>query len=65
MSCYISYSKDLRDKFKYTRYDHSYGWTYGFGWASVAIALIGSLISIIGLFQLPRDVENPAMNFEK
>ena len=61
MSCYTSYSYDLREKLKGTRYHHFYGWTYGFGWASVGIALIGSLVSVIDLFKLPRDVENPAI----
>ena len=60
MSCYTSYSYDLRDKFKQAMYHHSYGWTYQLGWASVGKALIGSLISIIGLFKLPGDVVNPA-----
>ena len=66
MSCGTSLVNELHDYDKqisvFPRGPYSYGWSYGIGWASVAIALIGSIISTIGLFQLPRDAGNPIMS---
>ena len=63
MSCIMSLVKELYD---YVEKDHSfsfsYGWCFGIAWASVAVALIGSIISTIGLFKSPRETNAPVPN---
>ena len=66
MSCGTSLVNELHDYDKqidiFPNRPYSYGQSYGIVWASVAIALIGSIISTIGLFQLQADAGNPIMN---
>lgn len=76
MSCYTSYSNELRDQtIKILQQSisigsrqsdclSSYGWTCGFGWASAGIALVGTVISSIGLFMSQNDTGNPTMTFK-
>ena len=63
MSCIMSLVKELYD---YVAKDHafsfSYSWCFGIAWASVAVALIGSIISTIGLFKSPRETNAPVPN---
>ena len=50
MSCYTSFSNDVDDKSRCEdqKICLKYGWTYGIGWATVALALIGTTFSTIG-----------------
>ena len=64
MSCNTSYTNDLRDRV-ISNVSISYGWTYGIGWASVGIALAGSIASTIGLFLSAGDAGNPTISFKK
>ena len=47
MGCFTSFTKDAKDK---SQVDVSFGWTYGIGWETVGLAVIGSIISIIDFF---------------
>ena len=56
MSCFTSFSKDL-DRYQrdISRYQcetdcYTFGWTYCIGWATVVVALIGTIISTVGFF---------------
>ena len=63
MSCSMSLVKELLDYVEKDRvFSFSYGWCFGIAWASVAIALIGSIISTIGLFKSPRETNAPVSN---
>ena len=48
MSCYTSFATDFDDKTMCGKFCPKYGWTYGIGWATVVLALIGTAISAIG-----------------
>ena len=66
MSCSTTLITEYRDVlvlhgvFPYATY--SYGWSYEFGWAFVAIALVGSIIPTIALFQSPKDEMKPSIS---
>lgn len=66
MSCGTSLVNELHDYDKqidiFPNRPYSYGWSYGIGLASVAIALIGSIISTIGLLISPRETNAPVVN---
>ena len=63
MSCIMSLVKELYDYVeKYRAFSFSYGWCFGIAWASVAVALIGSIISTIGLLISPRETNAPVVN---
>ena len=53
MSCFTSFSKDSDDKVKCGVNCPSFGWTYGIGWVTVVLALIGTIIATIGFFIKP------------
>ena len=46
----------------FSRSSFSYSWCFGIAWASVAVALIGSIISTIGLLISPRETNAPVVN---
>ena len=46
----------------FSRGSFSYSWCFGIAWASVAVALIGSIISTIGLLISPRETNAPVVN---
>lgn len=50
MSCYTSFSNDFDDKPPCANFDRcfKYGWTYGIGWTTVVLALIGTTFCTIG-----------------
>ena len=62
----MSLVKELRDYVEkrrvFSRGSFSYSWCFGIAWASVAVALIGSIISTIGLFKSPRETNAPVPN---
>ena len=66
MSCNMSLVKELRDYVEkrrvFSRGSFSYSWCFGIAWASVAVALIGSIISTIALFKSPREANAPVAN---
>ena len=66
MSCIMSFFKELNDynkeRYIFRRGSYSYSWSFGIAWASVAVALIGAIISTIGLFMSPREIEIPIVN---
>ena len=76
MSCYTSYSNEVRDEFtnqlktildtltRYSGSSLSFSWAYGLGWASTGVALVGTIISSFGLFMSSEDTGNPAMTFK-
>ena len=53
MSCFTSFSKDSDDKVKCGVNCPSFGWTYGIGWVTVVLALIGTIIATIVFFIKP------------
>lgn len=74
MGCIMSLIKELHDYNKdfelFPRGPYSYSWSFGVAWASVAVALVGAIISTIGLFMSPREndvsiVNAPSMSFRK
>ena len=74
MSCIMSLVKELHDynqeRYMFPRGSYSYSWSFGIAWASVAVALVGAIISTIGLFMSPREtditiVNAPSMSFKK
>ena len=54
MSCFTNFSKDFDDKFECGVNCPSFGWTYGIGWVTVVLALIGTIIATIGFFIKPE-----------
>ena len=73
MTCLMSLVKELHDYDEkhrvFSRGSFSYSWSFGIAWASVAVALIGFIISTIGLLISPREtnalaVEAPNMSFK-
>ena len=50
MGCFTSFTKDINDRSQCVMNCFSFGWTYGIGWTTVVIALIGTIISIIDFF---------------
>ena len=62
----MSLAKELHDsKEKYGLLDRglfSYGWSFGIGWASEAVAVMGAIISTIGLFKSPTETNTPIGN---
>ena len=50
MTCYTELRNDTEEKNKCWLNNSclKYGWTYGIGWATVALALIGTTISTVG-----------------
>ena len=73
MSCYTSYSNEVRDPFDKiaegvvgTRngFSFSLSWAYGLGWASAGVALVGTIVSSFGLFISTKDTGNPTMRFK-
>ena len=76
MSCYRSYSNEVRDQFpnlltiiidslgRYSCSSFSFSWAYGLGWASAGVALVGTIISSFGLFMSSEDTGNPTMTFK-
>ena len=76
MSCYTSYSNEVRDQFtnllkiildrlgRYSGSSFSFSWAYGLGWASAGVALVGTIISSFGLFMSSEDTGNPTMTFK-
>ena len=59
MGCYTSIFKDL------TGGNYSYGWSYGLGWASTGLALVGATISSASLFILSKEYEESSTNFKR
>ena len=49
MSCFTSFSKDFNNRYP-CEDCLTFGWTYFIGWATVVVALIGTIISIVGFF---------------
>lgn len=68
LSCGTSLLNELHDYNKHVDLFHSgpysYTWSYRIGWASVAVTLIGSIISSIDIYLSPKDAENPVMSFK-
>ena len=66
MSCMMSLVKELHDHNEkhrvFSRGSFSYSWCFGIAWAFVAVALIGSIISTIGLLISPRETNAPVVN---
>ena len=66
MSCIMSLVKELHDCNEehrlFLRCSFSYSWSFGIAWASVAVALIGSIISTTGLFKSPIETNAPIVN---
>ena len=66
MSCMMSLVKELHDYNEkhrvISRGSFSYSWCFGIAWASVAVALIGYIISTIGLLVSPRETNAPVVN---
>ena len=66
MSCIMSLVKELHDYNEehrlFSRGSFSYSWSFGIAWASVAVALIGSIISTTGLFKSPIETNAPIVN---
>ena len=58
----MSLVKELHDK---KEIYFSYSWCFGIAWASVAVALIGSIISTIGLFKSLRETKNSLTSWER
>ena len=54
MSCFTSFSKDFDDKVKCGVNCPSFGWTYGIGWVTVVLALIGTIIATVGFSIKPE-----------
>ena len=63
MSCIMDLVKELHDYNKkqglFERGSLSYGWSFGIAWGSVAAALIGPIISTIGLLKSPTETNTP------
>ena len=62
MGCYMSLVKELHDNGKIY---YSYSWCFGIAWASVAVALVGSIISTIGLFKSLKETKNSLTSLER
>ena len=66
MTCLMSLVKELHDYDEkhrvFSRGSFSYSWRFGIAWASVAVALIGFIISTIGLLISPRETNAPAVD---
>ena len=62
----MSLVKELHDYkqecYIFPRGFYSYSWSFGTAWASVAVALVGAIISTIGLFMSPRENDIPTVN---
>ena len=70
----MSLFKELHDYNKarglFPRGPYTYSWSFGIAWAAVAVALVGAIISTVGLFMSPRETDvpianAPTMNFKK
>ena len=62
----MSLIKELHDYNKqrrlFPRGPYTYSWSFRIAWAAVAVALVGAIISTIGLFVSPRETDVPIAN---
>lgn len=62
MGCYTSFFKELYEECVIRC--PIYGWTYGLGWASAGVALVGATISSVSFFISSAAPAGPTTTFK-